>query len=96
MSYGRRKIYSDAREITAANVMDEVNTAYAVHCQNQSETPTLWNEYRGQSKILHKTKEIREEIKHKIHEARLFCIKMRAGAEPPPYVKGNFTETLSL
>ena len=37
MSYGRRKIYSDAREITAANVMDEVNRAYAVHCQNQSE-----------------------------------------------------------
>ena len=39
MSYGRRKIYSDAREITAANVKNEVNKAYAVHCQNQSEPP---------------------------------------------------------
>ena len=96
VSYGRRKIYSEQREITAANVRDEVNTAYAVHCQNQSEIETLWNEYRGQSKILHKTKEIREEINHKIHEARLFCIKMRAGARPPPYVKGNFTENTQL
>ena len=66
MSYGRRKIYSDAKEITAANVKDEVNKAYAVHCQNQSETPTLWKECRGQTKILQKTKEIREEINHKI------------------------------
>ena len=96
MSYGRRKIYSEQREITAANVRDEVNTAYAVHCQNQSEIEMLWNEYRGQSKILHKTKEIREEINHKIHEARLFCIKMRAGAKPLPYVKGNFTENTQL
>ena len=27
MSYGRRKIYSDAKEITAANVKDEVSKA---------------------------------------------------------------------
>ena len=74
MSYGQRKIYSEQREITAANVRDEVNTAYAVRCQNQSEIETLWNEFRGQSKILHKTKEIREEINHKIHEARAYEI----------------------
>ena len=96
MSYGRRNIYSEQREITAANVRDEVNTAYAVHCQNQSEIETLWNEYRGQSKILHKTNEIREEINQKIHEMRLFCIKMRTGAKPPPYAKDNFTENTQL
>lgn len=28
MSYGRRKIFSDATEITAANVIEEVNAAY--------------------------------------------------------------------
>ena len=32
MSYGRLKIYSDAKEITAANVVDEVNKAYSIHC----------------------------------------------------------------
>ena len=34
-------LYSDQRENTAANVRDEVNRTYAVHCKNQSETPTL-------------------------------------------------------
>ena len=29
MSYGRRKIYSDAREITAANIVDEVSKVLA-------------------------------------------------------------------
>ena len=36
MSYGRLKIYSDAKEITAENVVDEVNKAYAVHSRNQA------------------------------------------------------------
>ena len=95
VSYGRRKIYSEQREITAANVRDEVNTAYAVHCQNQSEIETLWNEYRGQSKILHKAKEIREEINHKIHEARAYEIaKFHKGyvfGEPIQYVRRENT-----
>ena len=31
MSYGRRKIFSDATEITAQNVVEEVNAAFQVH-----------------------------------------------------------------
>ena len=95
MSYGRRKIYSDTREITAANVKDEVNKAYAVHCQNQSEIETLWKEYRGQTKILQKTKEIREEINHKINENRAYEIaKFHKGyvfGEPIQYVRRENT-----
>lgn len=95
MSYGRRKIYSDAREITAANVMDEVNRAYAVHCQNQSEIEVLWKQYRGQAKILQKTKEIREEINHKINENRAYEIaKFHKGyvfGEPIQYVRRENT-----
>ena len=41
MSYGRSKIYSDAKEITAANVKDEVSKALAVHNKNQSEIEAL-------------------------------------------------------
>ena len=67
MSYGRIKIYSDAKEITAANVVEEVSNAYSLHCRNQAETKSLWDCYRGKTKILHKTKEIREEINHKIN-----------------------------
>ena len=95
MSYGRRKIYSDAKEITAANVMDEVNRAYAVHCQNQSEIEVLWKQYRGQAKILQKTKEIREEINHKINENRAYEIaKFHKGyvfGEPIQYVRRENT-----
>ena len=95
MSYGRSKIYSDAREITASNVKDEVNRAYAVHCQNQSEIEVLWKEYRGQTKILQKTKEIREEINHKINENRAYEIaKFHKGyvfGEPIQYVRRENT-----
>ena len=91
MSYGRLKIYSDAKEITAANVVDEVNKAYAVHCRNQAEIRTLWEYYRGKTKILNKTKEIREEINHKINENRAYeIVKFHKGyvfGEPIQYVR---------
>jgi SPP1 family phage portal protein len=67
VSYGRQKIYSDAREITAANVVDEVNKAYAVHCANRTDIERLWDYYRGKTRVLNKSKEIREEINHKIN-----------------------------
>ena len=67
MSFGRTKIYSDAKEITAANVVEEVSRAYSLHCRNVADIKTLWDFYRGKTKILSKTKEIREEINHKIN-----------------------------
>ena len=91
MSYGRLKIYSDAREITAENVVDEVNKAYAVHCRNLSDIETLWDYYRGKTKILHKPKEVREEINHKINENRAYeVVKFHKGyvfGEPIQYVR---------
>ena len=91
MSYGRLKIYSDAKEITAANVVDEVNKAYAVHCRNQADIKTLWEYYRGRTKILTKKKEIREEINHKINENRAYeVVKFHKGyvfGEPIQYVR---------
>lgn len=70
VSYGRLKIYSDAKQITAENVVDEVSRAHAVHVQNQADIRKLWEYYRGKTKILTKTKEIREEINHRINENR--------------------------
>lgn len=91
MSYGRLKIYSDVREITAENVVDEVSKAYAVHCRNQADIEKLWNYYRGKTKILHKTKEIRKEINHKINENRAYeVVKFHKGyvfGEPIQYVR---------
>ena len=41
MIYGRLKIYSDAKEITAENVVAEVNKAFSVLSKNQSEIHTI-------------------------------------------------------
>lgn len=91
MSYGRLKIYSDATAITAENVVDEVSKAYATHCRNQGEIEALWNCYRGKTKIIHKKKEIREEINHKINENRAYeVVKFHKGyvfGEPIQYVR---------
>ena len=56
MSYGRRKIYSDATEITAANVVEEVNAAYLVHTENRNEISELYRYYRNKTAIENKTK----------------------------------------
>ncbi len=91
MSYGRLKIYSDVREITAENVVDEVSKAYAVHCRNQNDIKTLWDYYRGKTRILMKKKEIREEINHKINENRAYeIVKFHKGyvfGEPIQYIR---------
>ena len=95
MSYGRVKIYSDAKEITAQNVVDEVSKAYAVHCRNRAEIQKLWEYYRGKTKILNKTKEVREEINHKINENRAYeVVKFHKGyvfGEPIQYVRRERT-----
>lgn len=68
MSYGRRVIYTDEAFITAQNVVAEVNKALLVHLQNRTEIQDLYDYYRGITPILSKTKEIREEINHKVNE----------------------------
>lgn len=74
MSYGRRVIYSDAAQITAENVVDEVRKAFLVHETNRSEIEKLYEYYRGKTNILGKVKEIRETINHKINENRAYEI----------------------
>lgn len=68
MSYGRRIIYTDATEITAANVADEVRKAITVHESNCADAEKLYGYYCGKTAILDKKKEVREEINHKINE----------------------------
>lgn len=68
MNYGRRIIYTDATEITAENVADEVRKALVVHESNRTDADTLYNYYCGKTEILNKEKQIREEINHKIDE----------------------------
>jgi SPP1 family phage portal protein len=74
MSYGRRIIYTDATEITAANVADEVRKAITVHEDNRAEIETLYNYYRGKTKVLNKEKEVRPTVNYKVLEAHPFEI----------------------
>ena len=69
MSYGRRKIFTDAAEITAENVVREVNAAYLVHLDNRNEIIELYRYYRSVgAKGLENTlfREILEQIGKKI------------------------------
>lgn len=74
MSYGRVAIYTDATEINAENVADEVRRAYDAHLTNLGDINRLWDYYRGKTAILSKKKEIRPEINHKVNENRAFEI----------------------
>lgn len=74
MSYGRRAIYTDATEITAKNVADEVRKAVLVHDSNRNEINRLYDYYRGKTGILGKVKEFRENINHKVNENRAYEI----------------------
>ena len=68
MSYGRRVIYTDATEITAANVADEVRKAVMVHESNRAEIEKLYNYYCGKTDILNKEKLIRPDVNYRLNE----------------------------
>lgn len=91
MSYGRRKIFTDAAEITAANVADEVRKAVLVHDGNRNEINKLCDYYRGKTPILGKKKETRPEINHKVNENRAYeIVSFHRGytfGEPIQYVR---------
>jgi SPP1 family phage portal protein len=72
MSYGRRRIFTDATEITSENVVEEVRKAALVHASNRAEIEKLYEYYRGKTAILSKKKEIREKINHKVNENRAY------------------------
>ncbi len=96
MSYGRRKIYTDATEITAANVVEEVNAAYLIHSDNRSEIAELYRYYRNKTAIESKQKEVRENINFKIGEARCLEVtnfyKGYIFGEPIQYVRREKTQ----
>ena len=91
MSYGRRRIFTDATEITSENVVEEVRKAALVHATNRAEIEKLYEYYRGKTAILSKKKEIREKINHKVNENRAYEVvsfyKGYTFGEPIQYVR---------
>ena len=97
--FGRREIFTDEQNITAENVVAVLMKAVAVHDQNRSEINYLWNYYRGQTPVLSKTKEIRENINHKICVNRAYeIVTFKRGygfGEPIQYIRRGQDESLS-
>ena len=64
--HGRRKIYTDKREITKDNVVEVVSRCMAVHSANRNEIQYLYDYYRGKQDIRNRTKQVRPEINNRV------------------------------
>ena len=67
--FGRSDIYATADEITADNVIDEVNTALIYHLLNVEEENYLYWYRRGITPVLNRTKEYNDWILNKVNVA---------------------------
>ena len=97
--FGRRPIYTAAREITRENVMAELQAALNVHNINRGEIQFLWDYYKGKQPILDRKKEIRPDIDNKVvvniaYEAVSFAVAYLCG-EPMQYVSREGREEIS-
>lgn len=97
--FGRRQIYTDVETITAENVVEVLREALNDHVINQSEIQYLWDYYRGKTPILHKEKEVRESINHKICVNRaneIVTFKRGYGfGEPIQYISRGTSDDIS-
>lgn len=66
--YGRLDIYSTFEEITEENVLEELNSAMAFHITNLFNEDFLYWYRRGIQPILHRTKDVREDILNIVQE----------------------------
>lgn len=64
--HGRRKIFTDKKNITPENIVEVVNQGLAVHAKNRREIQYLYNYYKGEQDIRLKQKVVRPEINNKV------------------------------
>ena len=97
--FGRREIFTDEAEITRENVVEVLSKAVTVHAGNQNDIQYLYDYYRGKTPILGKTKEVRENINHKVAVNRageIVNFKLGYGfGEPVQYIRRGSNEDLS-
>ena len=65
-NFGRRIIYTNKKQITVNNIVDELNKALVIHNQNAREIEYLDRYYRGDQPILYRKKVNRPEVNNKI------------------------------
>ena len=95
--HGRTKIYTITSEITANNVVDELNKAMLIHSRNANETEYLYKYFRGIQPILGREKAVRPEIANKIVENHAYeIVRFKTGymvGEPITYVQRGTEKT---
>lgn len=64
--FGRRKIYTDADEITKKNIIPILQKAFLIHARNRIEIFRLIGYEKGKQEIRNRKKEIRSEINVKV------------------------------
>ena len=80
--FGRLDIYSTYDEITAENLVDELNSALVYHIQNMLQEEFLYWYTRGVQPILNRTKDVREDI--------LNIVQVNTAAEIVDFKNGFF------
>lgn len=68
--FGRKTIYTNATEINAENVVDEIAKAVSVHNKNKQDINYLLKYYTGDQPVINRKKEIRPEIRNVVVENR--------------------------
>lgn len=96
---GRRKIFTDKKEITHENAVEVVGKAYSVHLMNRREIRYLYDYYRGKQDIRCKSKAVRPEINNKVmvnraNEIVTFKTAYLLG-EPLQYVSNGGDDSIS-
>lgn len=90
---GRRVIYTDATEITEANLISVIRDSLDVHEANRTEIEYLYNYFRGRQPILDKKKLVTPEINNKVLVNRAMeIVNFKVGyllGEPMQYVGRN-------
>lgn len=96
---GRKQVYTDEAVITDANVVSVLEKALLIHEINKSEIEYLWDYYRGLTPIRGKSKEVRDNINHRININRAYeAVTFKLGygfGEPIQYIRSGSDENLS-
>lgn len=97
--HGRRKCFTDKKEITKENVIDVVSAAYSTHLKNREEIQYLYDFFRGKQDIRRKEKQVRPEINNKVVVNRASEIVTFKSAyfldEPIQYISNGGDDTTS-
>lgn len=98
-NFGRKVIYTNARQITRENILEELKNALDIHRQNAVEIEYLDRYYKGDQPILYREKLNRPEVNNKIVVNFAYSLVeskvAEICAEPIQYVLRGTDETKS-